>query len=546
MAAADGDPPVQDAPSAEDRLHDLVRTRSALAARELVREPGTAPEDLLPAVRAWSDLALDSATDVAVADAAASAMSAADAALAAGGPDAVRVAADRATLALEVLFHRDLHSDRPDSALVHETEAFLRPLRDSAVGALLTGALTRRPVADRTPPPPPPSGTGTGPAVVIVSGPFGRFHEPVVAMLTASGTPARTVRPVDSLPGMSNLGVDRALVHRRLALATGAGEEGADRQDARPLLDAVRGADVVLADWAGKGTALLSWLLPPGSRLVVRVHSVDLLRAWLHLIDWSRVDTLVCVADHIAGLARDLLGDRLAGTRVVVVPNTVDTARLSPPSGTAPAGTGTDAARTLSMVGWAQPVKDPLWALDLLALLRREDERWRLLLIGADFADDTTRNREYARAFRDRSLQPDVREGIEYVGYTRDLPPVLARSGFAVCSSVREGHPVGLLESVAAGAAPVIRDWPMFADRGAARSLYGDWVVTSVDDAARRVLALAGSAGPADPDDRADAAARARRALLPDAAQVARDWAAVVRGEEVAVSATTRGPATPR
>lgn len=546
MAAPDGDPRADHDREGEPLLHRLVRTRAAASARALLDDPGDVPAALLPALRAWRDLALDSATDVDVPDAAARALALADGALRSPGRAALDEAAERASLALEILFHRDLHSDRADTPLVHDTTAFLRPLHESRVGALLTGAPGPGDAGTATVTPP-GEPTAGAPSVAVVTGPFGRFHEPVVAALRASGARVGTVRPADTLTGMTNLGVDAALVRCRLLSATGALEPGSDPgRDPGPLLAGVADADVVVADWAGKATALLSWLLPQaGPRLVVRVHSVDLLRAWLHLIDWSRVHTLVCVAGHIAGLARDLLGARLEGTRVVVLPNTIDTDRFAPspsPAGS-PGDTQDEASRTLSMVGWAQPVKDPLWALELLALLRRDDDRWRLRLIGADFADDTTRNRDYAQVFRARSLQPDVREGIEYVGYTRDLPPLLARSGYAVCASVREGHPVGLLESVAAGAVPVIREWPMFADRGAARALYGGWVVNSVEDAARRVLALA------TPAERERAAAQARGELLPDAARAARDWSAVVRGRSsdgVAVSATTPGPAIPR
>ena len=50
-------------------------------------------------------------------------------------------------------------------------------------------------------------------------------------------------------------------------------------------------------------------------------------------------------------------------------------------------------------------------------------------------------------------------------------------------SSVRESFHMGLVEAVASGALPVVRDWPFFP--GAARTLFPpDWVVDSPAEAA--------------------------------------------------------------
>jgi hypothetical protein len=48
---------------------------------------------------------------------------------------------------------------------------------------------------------------------------------------------------------------------------------------------------------------------------------------------------------------------------------------------------------------------------------------------------------------------------------------------------------MGLVEAVASGALPVVRDWPFFP--GAARELFpADWVVDTPGQAAERILAL--------------------------------------------------------
>src|SRR5699024_7616689 len=121
-----------------------------------------------------------------------------------------------------------------------------------------------------------------------------------------------------------------------------------------------------------------STVVPEGTRMVVRVHSVDVLSAPAQLVDWSRVDDIIFVADHIRDLFVRILGERVSHARLHVVTNIVPPENFPDPL-------LPDASRTLGVVGWAQVVKDPCFALEVLALLRQDDERWRLRLIGSDF-----------------------------------------------------------------------------------------------------------------------------------------------------------------
>lgn len=268
--------------------------------------------------------------------------------------------------------------------------------------------------------------------------------------------------------------------------------------------EALAGADSVLADWADAGAMLASLLTPPGTALTIRAHSVDALRCWLHLIDWSAVDQLICVGPHIQDLITAQLGQRLSHARRTVLPNIVHLSRFDHPR-----EPGTD--HTLAMVGWSRAVKDPLWTVELLARLRRHDPRWRLLLIGHRFADVLPPSgRAYARRFAARARGADVHPAIEYVPFTDDLAPVLARAGWVVSSSIRESWGVGPMEAVAAGAVPVIRNWPLFARFGGPHRLYPEeWVVDSLDEAEQRMLGLT-AAG------RRSAVAEASRSRLAD------------------------------
>ena len=439
----------------------------------------------------------------------------ADAALDAGDLDTT---ATLATLALDVLFHRELHSDVPRSDLVEDPAGYVQVLRDSHVGALLTGSVPdSRPAPAMQTPVPSPEEPRTRSEVLVLPGPYGSTHEPVVqALRGARRTKVRTSNVRRKHSTFRTMKTDPAVVRLRLQYAMTGGGRGFGS-----LRNAVARADVVFANWADKAAVLASLAAAPTTRLTIRVHSVDALRPWLHLVDWNRVQHLICVSRHIADLVRDLLGDRLAGTGVHVVPNVIDVNRFQVDK---PA----DASRVLCMVGWAQRVKDPLWTLEVLARLRARDSRWRLLLIGADFANNLPLSgRRYADEFRHRAMADDVRAAIEYVGFTEDVPAQVRRAGFVLSSSVRESWHVGAIEAVAAGAVPVVRDWPLFAHRGGARRLFPeDWVVDDVAQAVDRIEQFSDSRA------WAEESVRTRRMVhdLTDALQSARDLRRIVLG----------------
>lgn len=509
----------------ENLLADLTQVREHDALLEVTRAcsavTGLGDDALVTGYRTLAELGAHAATGADVHAVAGAVLAAADRALDA---DDLTIAARRAALAADLLFHRELHSDGETSTLVDHPAETLSVLRSTRVGALLTRASAE--------PVPRPPRRRAPVRVTVLPGPFGSFEAPVVRALEEF--PDARVRTLDlrgTFPGFRSLAVDPALFEERLRYALGREPSTFAR-----MAQLLRDTDVIVADWAAKAALLASLHAPADARLVLRVHSVDLLRPWLHLIDWARVDELVCVSPATAGLVRDLLGDRLAAEKVHVLPPLIDVTRFDRPQQAAD--------RTLCMVGWAQRVKDPLWAVEVLARLRAEDPTWRLLLIGADFpARPTASGREYAAAFRARAMADDVRDHISYVGYTTDLPTHLQQAGYVLSTSVREGFPVALAEAAAAGAVPVVRDWPMFAGRGATGIYPDDWVVRSVEEAVARIWATCehrdeASAAVrrtireiADPDGTADTL---RRLVLGEPAELAD---LVRRGEDEQVGA---------
>lgn len=256
----------------------------------------------------------------------------------------------------------------------------------------------------------------------------------------------------------------------------------------RPHLD---WADTVFVEWCVDAAALLSMVDPRDTRVVVRLHRYEAFTQWPHLLDVSRIDDMVFIADHMREMTVRVLPRLLDpdGPRLHTLHNAVDLAGFARPK--------PDSARfQVGLVGMKQIAKDPCWALEVIRRLRERDKRYRLLLVGDGIpAGLSAATGRYVEQF-ERELAPLTASGaVRLHGPSDDVPGVLGDVGVILSSSVREGCHVGLMEGAASGAVPVVRDWPFVAGREfSARTVFpDDWVVGTPEQAVDRILATTGS-----------------------------------------------------
>jgi glycosyltransferase involved in cell wall biosynthesis len=385
-------------------------------------------------------------------------------------------AAEAFGLAMRIALNRSIHFDARSSPLARDPRAFVDPLRRSTSGQALRAPRGRsRSNAARS------TSLGRSVRVLIATRRNDNFLQEIRDHL---GTSERfESRFFDFAEGDDLLRGLRSPA--RMAKAILAGESPAVarmEERLRPLLD---WADVVFVEWCTALAALLTQVDPRDTRVVVRMHSYEAFTLWPHLMDFSRVDDLVFVSEHL----RDLAVAAIPGLqqedrpRLHVVANAMELQRFVRPK------TSDDVRFTLGVIGASKMVKDPRWAIDVVRELRRHDERYRLVLVRGKLQDPSAPAQAYAADLRRDLAELEPSGAVQVLGHTDDVPAVLEGIGVALSSSVRESFHMGLVEAVASGALPVVRDWPFFP--GAARELFpADWVVDTPGQAAERILAL--------------------------------------------------------
>ena len=394
-------------------------------------------------------------------------------------------AAASVTEAMRTAFHPVLHFDGPRSPLADDPAGFTAPLRDSVVA----GALRRGPRASATRPREPRE--GHRPAAEP------REQRPRTRLLIATQHNADFLGEIlDHFEGHPEFDTrfelfkDTPAVRRFGKQPTAfveqvlAGRPELPRALESTFREHLDRSDVVLVEWATALAALVSRMDHAGTRVVVRLHSYEAFSQWPHLTSWANIDDVVFVSDHLRDLAVAAVPGLSGPTapRLHVIPNAMPLQRF--------VRLKEHYARfTLALVGASKVVKDPRWAIEVLRLVRRHDERYRLLLVRGDVQDVSAATHEYVEELERDLAELEPLGAVERVGHTDDVPTVLEEVGVVLSSSVRESFHLGLVEGVASGALPVVRDWPFFP--GAARQLFpADWVVGSPQEAAERILDL--------------------------------------------------------
>ncbi|MFF1542793.1 glycosyltransferase family 4 protein [Streptomyces sp. NPDC058291] len=385
-------------------------------------------------------------------------------------------AAGSAVKALMLAFHRVPHLDGLTSPLAEDPAGFTAPMRRSpALKAIAKPRGRKEPAA--------PTPDGRPLRLLVVHRANANFLPLITDHYEQHADVEVRVLDLAADPELAPLarGLQR-MVGRSLGSQVPFGHEV--EAALRPHLD---WADTVFVEWCAFGAAFLTLVDPGTARVVVRLHSYEAFTYWPYLTDFSRVDDLIFVSDHVRDLVTASVPRLSAanGPRLHVIHNALELSAYRRPK-------QPEARFTLGLVGVSQVAKDPRWAVEVLRRLREHDDRYRLVLIGGDLDPETG---PAVRAYHDqleKELAGLVSSGaVRRVGQTDDVPAALQEIGVMLNSSVREGFPCGFVEGAASGAVPVIRDWPFFAGRrhGARTVFPQEWVARTPEEAARRVLA---------------------------------------------------------
>jgi hypothetical protein len=243
--------------------------------------------------------------------------------------------------------------------------------------------------------------------------------------------------------------------------------------------------DIVFVEWWKQAAVWFSRYLPGTKGLVIRLHSHEAFTSLPSFTNFEGVDSAIFIADHTREIfSRSCLNAKHLCGRQRVIQN------LRLPNKRPPLKRSELEKRTLCLVGYSTRNKDPMFALEILTKLLRDDSRWRLKLIGRPWPNEVPEvDREYFY-----NLQKKISElgrSVELMPHTDHALSFLETNGFILSTSLREGSHESVVEGMSVGCIPILRNWPhVIPFDGANKMFQNHRTITTPKEAAGQILSF--------------------------------------------------------
>ena len=211
---------------------------------------------------------------------------------------------------------------------------------------------------------------------------------------------------------------------------------------------AAQNADVLWFEWCGPlAVHATNQIDLRGKKTIIRLHSFEAIDTdYPNHVFWGNVDHLVLVSDDVRDILRGRRPDILRQTDVRVVHNAIECARF--------ASTAPKIMTDIAWVGGIDMKKNPALFLQIMSRLAALNPAYRLHIAGK-FSD--LRHYRYVHHLIDRL---GLKENILFYDYVTDMPGWLQNKGVLLSTTLYESFGMNIGEAMAAGAFPVVHDFP--------------------------------------------------------------------------------------
>ncbi|WP_457962729.1 glycosyltransferase [Arthrobacter sp. D1-29] len=216
-------------------------------------------------------------------------------------------------------------------------------------------------------------------------------------------------------------------------------------------------ADVIFCEWTLGNAVWYSKNKSSNQRLVTRLHLQEIFRPFVKDVSYASVDDVVFVGKHLLEVAVRDHGVPRSISRVI--PNAVDTVGLRQDK-------VADARFNLGFVGIVPARKRLDKALDVLRLLRMQDDRYQLFIKGKRPEEfDWMANRPEEMSFYDEQYRrietdPLLVGAVTFDGQGDDMAAWYRKIGVVLSLSDFESFHLTLPDGAASGALPASLAWP--------------------------------------------------------------------------------------
>lgn len=216
----------------------------------------------------------------------------------------------------------------------------------------------------------------------------------------------------------------------------------------------IKWADIVWLEWANELTINLTnhpHNILKDKRTICRLHSYEAFEGFAHKINWEKISDLIFVAKHIRDIVIQQVPDipKLVNN-IHIVPNGINMEKFLFKPRTR--------GKNMAFVGNLGFKKGPMLLFHAFSELAQRDNEYRLFIAGK------VENTRYPYYFSQMINEMGLNDNIRFDGWVKDINSWFEDKQYIICSSLLEGHPVGIMEAMARGLKPLIHNF--FGARG--------------------------------------------------------------------------------
>ncbi|MCP4267817.1 MAG: glycosyltransferase [Candidatus Brocadiaceae bacterium] len=211
----------------------------------------------------------------------------------------------------------------------------------------------------------------------------------------------------------------------------------------------IKWADIVWLEWANELTINLTnhpENILKDKHTICRLHSYETFAGFAGKVNWQNINDLIFVAEHI----KDIVIQQVPMlpqivNSIHVIPNGINMDRFSFKERAK--------GKNLAFVGNINYKKGPMLLLHAFRELVQMDSEYKLFVAG------TFQDTRYQLYFLQMMQEMELGKNVQFDGWIKDINAWLEDKQYIVCSSVLEGHPVGIMEAMARGLKPLIHNF---------------------------------------------------------------------------------------
>ena len=241
--------------------------------------------------------------------------------------------------------------------------------------------------------------------------------------------------------------------------------------DGNQISEAIKWADIVWLEWANEIAVFATNQIPEiqNKKVVCRLHSYEIFTQFPDKINWTNIDQLIFVGDHIKRILHELHPNlNINPDKEIIVSNGVDLDKFK--------FLVHKPGYNLSVLAHINYKKDPSAWIQIINKLIEIDNRYKMH-VGGDFQDP-----RYKIYFDYIKKEMNLENNFILHGWINEVDKFLEDKDYTLSTSIHESFGYNIAEAMARGIKPIIHNFD------GAKSLWpNELIYNTIDEAVEKI-----------------------------------------------------------